>query len=54
MIVIANLGDSDFVLNDGDRIAQLVIAPVVHAVFEETLEISYSLRSAGGFGSTGV
>ena len=38
----------------GDRIAQLVIAPVLHAEFLEAEELSDTLRGEGGFGSTGV
>ncbi len=51
---IINLSDGSFVINDGDRIAQAVVAPVVQALFEETDELSSTERGEGGFGSTGV
>ncbi len=51
---IINLSDESFVVNDGDRIAQAVVAPVVQALFEETDELSGTERGEGGFGSTGV
>lgn len=51
---IINLSDESFLVNDGDRIAQAVVAPVVHALFEETDELSGTERGEGGFGSTGV
>ena len=51
---IINLSDEIFVVNDGDRIAQAVVAPVVQALFEETDELSGTERGEGGFGSTGV
>ncbi len=51
---IINLSDGSFVVNDGDRIAQAVVAPVVQALFEETDELSSTERGEGGFGSTGV
>lgn len=51
---IINLSGEPFVVNDGDRIAQAVVAPVVRALFEETDELSSTERGEGGFGSTGV
>lgn len=51
---IINLSDEIFIVNDGDRIAQAVVAPVVQAHFEETDELSGTERGEGGFGSTGV
>ncbi|MFA6506957.1 MAG: dUTP diphosphatase [Treponemataceae bacterium] len=53
-IILINHGDHPFVVNDGDRIAQLIIAPVSRAAFSETSELSDSVRSSSGFGSTGV
>lgn len=53
-VILINLGDSDFAIARGDRIAQLVIAPVVQAVLTEVAELDDSLRGAGGFGSTGM
>lgn len=52
-ILLINLGQSDFVINNGDRVAQLILAPVVQAQFEMA-ELSETARGAGGFGSTGV
>ncbi|RYZ63820.1 MAG: dUTP diphosphatase [Proteobacteria bacterium] len=53
-IILINLGDEDFPINDQDRIAQLVLCPVVQAEFEVVDDLSTSARGAGGFGSTGV
>lgn len=53
-VILANFGDKDFVVAKGDRIAQLVIAPVTHAEVEATDVIDETDRGAGGFGSTGV
>ncbi len=53
-IILINLGETDFVINNGDRIAQMVIAPVTQATFKMVTELSETERGAGGFGSTGV
>lgn len=53
-IILANLGDEDFQINRGDRIAQLVVAPVTQAAMIEVETIDATARGAGGFGSTGV
>ena len=53
-VILANLGDSEFVVNKGDKIAQIVIAPVLQAEICEADEIDETDRGAGGFGSTGV
>jgi dUTP pyrophosphatase len=53
-IMLINLGSEAFTINPGDRIAQLVIAPVSRAVLMETDSVSVSIRGTGGFGSTGV
>lgn len=53
-IIIFNFGKEEFVINQNDRIAQGVIAPVVTAHFEEADELSDSERGNRGFGSTGV
>jgi dUTP pyrophosphatase len=53
-IVLVNLGTEDFVVKDGDRIAQLVIAPVSQALMEEVESLSSTERGGGGFGSTGI
>jgi dUTP pyrophosphatase len=52
-VILINLGESDFVVNNGDRIAQLVFAPVHQAVFILTDGLSATQRGEGGFGSTG-
>jgi len=53
-VILVNLGDQPFVVNRGDRIAQLVVAPVVRAVLAEVDTLPVTGRGAGGFGSTGV
>lgn len=52
-IILANLGGDPFVIARGDRIAQLVPAPVQHARFDEVEELDETQRGTGGFGSTG-
>lgn len=52
-IIIGNFGDEDAVIEHGDRIAQMVIAPVTQATLVETSTLSETDRGAGGFGSTG-
>lgn len=52
-VLLVNHGDGDFVVCDGDRIAQMVIAPVTRVEFEEVSELPATERGAGGFGSTG-
>ena len=53
-VLLINLGEEDVVIRRGDRIAQLVIAPVVQAVWAEVDSLDETARGAGGFGSTGV
>ncbi|MFK3777277.1 dUTP diphosphatase [Agrobacterium sp. NPDC089420] len=53
-VILANLGESDFVIERGMRIAQMVIAPVTQVVVSEVTETSETVRGAGGFGSTGI
>jgi dUTP pyrophosphatase len=53
-VLLINLGDEDFVITRGMRIAQMVIAPVTQARVCEIAELSETARGAGGFGSTGV
>ncbi len=53
-VILANLGDEDFAVARGDRIAQIVIAPVTQAAPTEVAELDDTQRGAGGFGSTGV
>lgn len=52
-VILANLGAEDFVIARGDRIAQLVPAPVQHATLDEVTSLDETARGAGGFGSTG-
>jgi dUTP pyrophosphatase len=52
-VIVANLGSDPVTIERGQRIAQLVIAPVVRARFEQSDELPASSREAGGFGSTG-
>lgn len=53
-VILINLGASDFAIRRGDRIAQLVLAPVQLAAFVEVDALDETLRGEGGFGSTGV
>lgn len=52
-IIVINLGQEDVLIQDQDRCAQLVIAPVILAEFELVTKLSETERGAGGFGSTG-
>ncbi len=54
MVILVNLGGEPFVVKRGERIAQLVVAPVVRATFVEREDLPPSKRGTGGFGSTGV
>jgi dUTP pyrophosphatase len=53
-VLMVNLGSEPATIIRGERIAQLVIAPVTRAIFVESAELSPSERGDGGFGSTGV
>ncbi len=53
-VVLVNLGGEPFVIGRGDRIAQLVVAPVAAVRFEEVPELAETARGAGGFGSSGT
>lgn len=53
-VILVNLGNEPFVVRRGDRIAQLVLAPVARAEFDESLEHAATARASGGFGSTGA
>lgn len=53
-VILINLGDQPFRLQRGDRIAQLVLAPVERVEWEEAESLEDSQRGPGGFGSTGV
>jgi dUTP pyrophosphatase len=52
-VIVMNAGDAKFVVHRGDRIAQLVIAPVTTAEWEEVATLESTGRGAGGFGHTG-
>ena len=52
-VIIYNHGINDFVIKNGDRIAQMILTPVIKIEFEETLDLPDSVRGTGGFGSTG-
>ncbi len=54
MVPMINWGDEDFTINDGDRIAQVVIAKHERAEFELCEELGETERGSGGFGHTGV
>jgi dUTP pyrophosphatase len=53
-VVLANLGTEPVVIRRGDRIAQMIVAPVARAAFDVVDELPPSMRGDGGFGSTGV
>lgn len=52
-VILINLGQADFTIEDGERIAQLVVAPYTRVSWTETDELGLTERGAGGFGSTG-
>jgi dUTP pyrophosphatase len=52
-VILVNLGQEPFVIRRGERIAQMVIAPVVQAAWTEVESLDETARGAGGFGSTG-
>lgn len=52
-VILVNLGAEPFVIQRGDRVAQLVLAPVVQAAWDEVAELDATTRGEGGFGSTG-
>ncbi len=53
-VLLVNHGEEDFVIRPGDRIAQLVIAPITRVACDEVSTLGGSERGTGGFGSTGV
>lgn len=53
-IILVNLSNEDFTIENGERIAQMIISKHERAVFIEAEELSETERGAGGFGSTGV
>ena len=52
-VILINLGEAPFAIRRGDRIAQMVVAPVLSARFTVKAELDETVRGAGGFGSTG-
>ena len=52
-IILFNHGNKDFIVNNNDRIAQMVLMPVLKIDFEEVDDLPDTLRGSGGFGSTG-
>jgi dUTP pyrophosphatase len=52
-VILINHGETPFIVARGDRIAQLIIAPVSRLAWEEVAALSASARGTGGFGSTG-
>lgn len=53
-VIVMNAGDAAFTVRRGDRIAQLVIAPVAHAEWDERESLDDTHRGEGGFGHSGV
>ena len=53
-VSLINLGSEPYTIRHGDRIAQMIVAPVVQAVFEVAEALTETDRGAGGFGSTGL
>jgi|TARA_B100001093_G_C26402893_1_gene832048 dUTP pyrophosphatase len=52
-VIIYNHDDNNFIINNGDRIAQMVLSPVIKMELEETTNLPDTIRGQGGFGSTG-
>ena len=52
-IILINHGKEDFLINNGDRIAQMILMPVLKIEFEEVEDLPEPIRGSGGFGSTG-
>ena len=52
-VILINLGQEAFTIQSGDRIAQMIVQPVCHASWHETVELQESARGAGGFGHSG-
>ena len=52
-VIIYNHGNKDFLVNNGDRIAQMILTPVVKMELEEANNLPETIRGEGGFGSTG-
>lgn len=52
-VILFNHGDKEFIINNGDRIAQMVLVPILKVQFEEVQDLPKTIRGSGGFGSTG-
>ena len=52
-VILFNHGDKEFIVNNGDRIAQMVLTPILKVDFEEVKDLPKTLRGSGCFGSTG-
>ncbi len=52
-VILINLGQEPFIVNRGERIAQMIVAPVTRATLEQVATLEETSRGAGGFGSTG-
>jgi len=53
-ILVGNISKEDFIIRSGMRIAQLILAPVIQILFEETVVLGTTERAGSGFGSTGL
>jgi len=53
-VILVNLGQEEFRIRSGDRIAQLVFSPVVRVAFRAQASVDETARGSGGFGSTGI
>lgn len=53
-VILANMSDESFTINDGDRIAQMIIAAYAHTKWKEVDVLDETKRGKGGFGSTGI
>lgn len=53
-VILQNLGKEAFLIERGDRVAQMVVAPVTRAIWQQQTDLTRTTRGAGGFGSTGV
>ena len=52
-IILFNHGKEEFIINNNDRVAQMILMPIIKAEFEEVKDLPKTLRGSGGFGSTG-
>ncbi len=52
-IILYNHGTNDFIINNGDRIAQMILSPILKMELEEINDLPETIRGEGGFGSTG-